>query len=81
MKKIFGTMTVAAVLFAGYSAYNTPNNIELSRIALTNIEALANSENKQPDINDCIYDKKTTCMAMHPTDSSKDKEKPNYKWP
>lgn len=34
MKKIFGTMTVAAALFAGYSAYNTPNNIELSRIAL-----------------------------------------------
>lgn len=42
MKKLFGTMAVAAALFAGYSAYNGQNSNELSGIILANVEALAN---------------------------------------
>ena len=41
MKKLFGTMAVAAALFAGYSAYNGQNSNELSGIILANVEALA----------------------------------------
>lgn len=41
MKKLFGTMAVAAALFAGYSAYNAQNSNELSGIILANVEALA----------------------------------------
>ncbi len=44
MKKLFGTMAVAAALFAGYSAYNTQNSNELSGIILANVEALASSD-------------------------------------
>lgn len=43
MKKFFGTMAVAAALFAGYSAYEAQNRNELSDVALANVEALANS--------------------------------------
>lgn len=46
MKKLFGTMAVAAALFAGYSAYETQNRNELSDVALANVEALANNSEK-----------------------------------
>lgn len=81
MKNLFSTMAVAATLFAGYSAYNTHKEIKLTDVALANVEALAEEEVVQPDINNCIYDKKLTCIALHPTDPSKDKEKANAKWP
>lgn len=43
MKKIFGTMMVAAALFAGYNTYNTQNNNGVVGIVWANIEALASS--------------------------------------
>ena len=81
MKKLFSTMAVASALFAGYNAYSGQNSNELTDIALANVEALATSEVVQPDINKCIYDKLYTCIALHPTDPSKDKEKANATWP
>ncbi len=45
MKKFFGTMAVAAALFAGYSAFEVQNTNTLSNVALANVEALANDEN------------------------------------
>lgn len=42
MKKFFGTMAVAAALFAGYSAYDSLSEDKLTGIVLANIEALAN---------------------------------------
>lgn len=50
MKKFFGTMAVAAALFAGYSAYEAQNRNELSDVALANVEALANNSE-----NPCTY--------------------------
>lgn len=41
MKKLFGTMAVAAALFAGYSAYEAQNGSKLSDVVMANIEALA----------------------------------------
>lgn len=41
MKKLFGTMAVAAALFAGYNAYNAQNSKEYSNIVMANVEALA----------------------------------------
>lgn len=41
MKKLFGTMAVAAVLFAGYNAYEAQNSVNLNDVALANVEALA----------------------------------------
>lgn len=43
MKKLFGTMAVAAALFAGYSAYEAQNSVRLNDVALANVEALAQS--------------------------------------
>lgn len=41
-KKVFAAMTVVAAMFAGYITYDMPNEGELSKIILTNVEALAN---------------------------------------
>ena len=41
MKKLFGTMAVVAAFFAGYSAYNGQNSVNLNDVALANVEALA----------------------------------------
>lgn len=41
MKKLFGTMAFAAALFAGYSAYEAQNSVNLNDVALANVEALA----------------------------------------
>lgn len=46
MKKIFSAMVVAAALFAGYSAYNTQKEIKLTDVALANVEALADTNDK-----------------------------------
>lgn len=43
MKKLFGTMAVAAALFAGYSAYEAQNSVILNDVAFANVEALANN--------------------------------------
>lgn len=43
MKKLFGTMAVAAALFAGYSAYEAQNGNDITNFALANVEALAQS--------------------------------------
>lgn len=42
MKKILSTIAVAAALFIGHGTYNTLNERELTNIALSNVEALAN---------------------------------------
>ena len=55
MKKIFYTMAVAAALFAGYSAYNTQNNNELTDIALANVEALAKAEGEDIKCDNSTY--------------------------
>lgn len=44
MKKFFGTMAVAAALFAGYSTFEVQKSHELTDIVLTNVEALAVGE-------------------------------------
>mgnify|MGYP003289434874 CR=1 FL=1 len=52
MKKLFGTMAVAAALFAGYSAYNRQHSNELTDIALVNVEALASEGDNMADTGD-----------------------------
>ena len=47
MKKIFGTIAVAAVLFAGHTANKAQNEARLTNIALANVEALANSSEEE----------------------------------
>ena len=56
MKKIFSTLAIATALFAGYSAYNTQNNNELTDIALANVEALAGSNESDTSRVDCVPD-------------------------
>lgn len=48
MKKLFGTMAVAAALFAGYNAYEAQNSVNLNDVALANVEALASDEIDTP---------------------------------
>lgn len=79
--KILG---IVAIVFAvaGYNVYISQDNVKLSDLALNNVEALANSsESGQPDVNDCISDDDHSCIALHPTDPSKDEERPRHVWP
>ena len=50
----------------------------MSDLALANVEALADPE--QPNTGDCVYDPTQNCVALHPTDPSKDKTEYNARW-
>ncbi len=50
----------------------------MSDLAMANIEALATPE--QPNVDDCKRDPYSSCEALHPTDPSKDKTRPEAKW-
>lgn len=66
MKKIFSTMVVVAALFAGYSAYNTQEDIELAGLSLANVEALASSENESYVCEKhCKADDNYTCIIKY----------------
>lgn len=67
MKKIFSTVAIAAALFAGYSAYNTQNNNELTDIALANVEALAASDEGTTPTETWQVGKKTITKTIHYT--------------
>lgn len=56
---------------------------EESQLIKENVEALSLTEEtpQQPDISTCVSAKNVTCIALHPTDPSKDKEVANKKWP
>ena len=45
-RKIWGTMAAIAAISAGYSAYDTQNESILNDAVLNNIEAIAQTENK-----------------------------------
>ena len=80
-KKILGaTFVVAMMAVAGYNMYMNQTKNGISEITLENIEALAQIET-QRDTKDCVYHKTDICIAMHPTDPSKDKERSNAIWP
>lgn len=70
MKKLFGTMAVAAALFAGYSAYNAQNSVRLNDVALANVEALAGNSGDE-NIATCgtkseMFDDTTLCQGDNP---------------
>ena len=70
MKKLFGTMAVAAALFAGYSAYEAQNSVNLNDVALANVEALADAEIiiAEP----CMYVPYNSCIYLWDDDGSVD---------
>ena len=70
---------VNIVTLSSFRVYNSSNNSILGTLLYENIEALAQTE--QPDINDCIPSDDWNCIALHPTDPSKDKERVNAMWP
>lgn len=80
MKKIILGVTVAVVAFGYQKSLYDCNG---SQLITENVEALSQHEDtpQQPDISDCVYAKNVTCIALHPTDPTKDKEVPNKKWP
>lgn len=79
MKKYLKFAFVAAVAtIAGYGAYASQKTDAMSEFALANVEALANPE--QPNTDDCVSDPTQNCLALHPTDPSKDKTEYNARW-
>lgn len=85
-KKILGMTVIAMIaIVASYNVYILQEDVKLSGLLLSNVEALAdNSESgqpEQPSVKDCITDDESSCIALHPTDSSKDDERPNAVWP
>lgn len=79
MKKFMKIAFVAAfVAVAGYGVYASQKSDIMSDLALANVEALADPE--QPNTGDCVYDPTQNCVALHPTDTSKDKTEYNARW-
>ena len=59
MKKIlFSVAVIATVAIAGWN-YQQNKEVELSDLAMENVEALANDESSVT----CVYDKGDTCMV------------------
>lgn len=78
-KSIIKSAFVAAfIAVAGYTAYNSQNEVELSDLAMANVEALAGGESGSTS--DCTYDPNLSCILLHPTDPSQDDERPNARW-
>lgn len=82
-KKLLAIIVVFAIIaVAGYNMYSLQSDVKISNLAMSNIEALANpGEHDQPDVKDCISDEDHDCIALHPTDSSKDQVVPKAIWP
>lgn len=70
MKKLFGTMAVAAALFTGYNAYNANINNELTDIALANVEALAEDESDDDKTTTWQKGEKTITTEVYKTEES-----------
>lgn len=73
MKKLFGTIAVAAALFAGYSAYETQNSVNLNDVALANVEALAENSGENDGVT-CgtkseMVDDTSLCQGDNPNQS------------
>ncbi|MBQ7811363.1 MAG: hypothetical protein IJ394_02260 [Bacteroidales bacterium] len=77
MKKIYAFIT-AVIVLAAVSVALIVNIDKSDSFFEANVEALADVE--QPDINECIYDPRWDCEALHPTDPSKDKYRQNARW-
>lgn len=82
-KKVIGIIAVLAIAaVAGYNVYTSQNNVKLSDLVLNNVEALADpSESGQPDVKNCMSDEDHDCIALHPTDPSKDQVIEKHIWP
>ena len=78
-KKLFiGASTLMIALSLGLTADLQNDFNDLSNLRLDNIEALSQAE--QPDTKDCIPAKGWDCIALHPTDPSKDIVLKDHKW-
>lgn len=79
MKKIILGM---AIVFAALGYQQTCYNCDESQLITENVEALSQNDTpQQPDVKDCVDSTGVTCIALHPTDPSKDKERPDAAWP
>lgn len=72
-------LAAAIIAVAGYGVYENQSKETLSDVMLENVEALAIPE--QPDLAGCVQMTDYVCLALHPTDPSKDKFKYNHAWP
>lgn len=80
MKKI---ILVVAFVFAALGYQKTCYNCDESQLITENVEALSQQEEQpqQPNVKDCDKLTGSTCIALHPTDPSKDQERPDAAWP
>lgn len=80
MKKIILGVVIVITVFSYQKSFY---DCDESQLITENVEALSKEEEtpQQPDISDCIKDKEFSCIALHPTDPSKDQQKDYAKWP
>lgn len=84
MRKIYRKIVLGVtVIIAAFSYKKVIYACEESQLIKENVEALSLTEEtpQQPDISTCVSAKNVICIALHPTDPSKDKEVANKKWP
>lgn len=79
MKKEFfvAVIAFAALALAVFPIYGF--HFKSNSLFEQNIEALARQE-EQPDVDKCIADPEFACVALHPTDPSKDVYRPDARW-
>lgn len=71
------TLLSGAAILGSYQA----DDSKMGNLLLQNIEAIAQSEVTQPNIDDCVKSTEYDCIALHPTDEKKDQVKKNAEWP
>ena len=63
-KKVLGVIAVVAVAaIAGYNVYTSQNDVKLSDLVLSNVEALANAKEGGNECIGCVYTRLQICRS------------------
>lgn len=64
-KKVLGVIAVVAVAaIAGYNVYTSQNDVKLSDLVLSNVEALANAKEGGNECIGCVYTRLQICRTI-----------------
>ena len=64
-KKVLGVIAVVAVAaIAGYNVYTSQNDVKLSDLVLSNVEALANAKEGGNECIGCVYTRLQICRTL-----------------
>lgn len=64
-RRLIGIISIVAIIaFAGYNIYTSRNDVKLSSLALSNIEALADAREGGSECVGCVYTRLLICRTL-----------------